>query len=215
MIYTLDLLDIVAVKTINEFYNFCDFVDGSISGSHNKNKKHNEQLQDTIHQSSLTDFVDREIKKCEKLSYLFVPRATTYPIFLRYTEGMHYAYHNDFYQMFGVKTDYSVSCFLSSPDDYEGGELVLNIGDRELEYKLNPGECVVYPTGTLHKVNEVTSGQRNVMVFWIESCIVDSRVRSIFTEYSNLMLKRSDLVQQSSADFEAIRYQIMREYGQF
>lgn len=213
--YIFNLLDAISVKTILEFYNFCKFSDGSISGSSDKEKKYNEELSDIAHEDSLVKFADKAIKNCADFEYVIVPRATTYPKFIRYTEGMHYDYHNDFYNINGVKTDYSATCFLNPPEEYEGGELVLNICNREIEFKLNPGQCIVYPTGTLHKVNKVTSGERKVMIFWVESTITDSRIRNIFADFSNLLIKQRDKISENIADFEAIRYSIVREYGQF
>lgn len=214
MIYTIDLLDEIAVKTILEFYNFCDFVDGSVSGSSNKEKKHNEQIQDRIHLDSLVEYTDSELKKCDVFSYMFTPKLTTLPMFLRYKEGMHYEYHNDFYVINEARTDWSCTCFLNSPEEYEGGELVLNVGGKELEYKLSPGQAIVYPTGIYHKVNKITSGERKVIVFWIESVIQDSRIRQILVDYSQLIMKSKDNIKEYSAEFEKIRYQLIREYGQ-
>lgn len=214
MIYTIDLIDEVTVKSILEFYKFCSFSDGSVSGSSDKTVKYNEEIDDKIHLDSLTEYTDKAFKRCEQFSYMFTPRATTLPKFLRYTEGMHYDYHNDFYLINQVRTDWSCTCFLSSPDDYEGGELVLNVGNKEVEYKLNPGQVLVYPTGIYHKVNKVTSGERNVVVFWMESIIQDSRMRNILAEYSQLMMNRKNEICDYHSDFERIRYQIIREYGQ-
>lgn len=214
MIYTIDLIDKTTVNTILEFYKFCSFEDGSISGSKNKKIKYNEEIDDKIHLDSLVNYTDNAFKQCEVFWYMFTPRATTIPKFLRYTEGMHYDYHNDFYVMNQVRTDWSCTCFLNSPDEYDGGELVINLGNKEVEYKLNPGQALVYPTGLYHKVNPVKSGERDVVVFWMESVIQDSRIRNILAQYSQLMMLRKDEIFDYHSDFETIRYQIIREYGQ-
>lgn len=215
MIYTFDLINDVSIKTINEFYEFCDFIDGSTSGSKDKESKYNEELFDTCHSESLISFVDKEIKRCNEFSYILLPRATTNPRFLRYTKGMHYAYHNDFYMINEIRTDYSVTCFLNSPDEYEGGELVLRIGDKEVEYKMEPGKAIAYPTGTLHKVNKVTSGERRVIVFWLESIISDSRIRDTLSEYSSTLMKYKPHIEDLIGEFEKTRYRLIREYAQF
>jgi PKHD-type hydroxylase len=66
--------------------------------------------------------------------------------------------------MQSVRTDYSCTLFLSDRDECEGGELMINIGDREISYKLNAGEAIIYPTGIPHRVNTVKSGKRRVCV---------------------------------------------------
>lgn len=217
MIYTIKVLSETQLDTINEYYKICDFVDGSITGSQDKSVKWNEQIQDLVHGPRLCEYADTQIKKSEQLNYVLVPRATTIPMFLKYTEGMHYKYHNDFYCMNEVRTDYSLSIFLNDPDEYEGGELVLNVGGKELEYKPPAGSCVAYPTGVYHKVNEVTSGERRVMVIWMESVISDSRIREIINDYSMTIIKNYDKLKDVElvADLERTRYQLIREYAQF
>ena len=69
-----------------------------------------------------------------------------FPRFLRYREGTYYAFHNDFYQINELRTDYSISIFLNSPDEYEGGELVFRQGNMDTEHKLEPGQALIYPT---------------------------------------------------------------------
>lgn len=70
-----------------------------------------------------------------------------------------------------VRTDLSCTIFLNDPLDYEGGELVMNFGGVEMEFKLNAGDAIMYPSTTLHRVNPVTAGSRKVALTWIESHI--------------------------------------------
>jgi PKHD-type hydroxylase len=68
-----------------------------------------------------------------------------------------------------LRTDLSFTVFLSAPDDYDGGELVINTMGIENRIKLNAGDLYVYPSGLRHRVNEVTRGCRDVAVGWIQS----------------------------------------------
>jgi|TARA_Y100000022_G_scaffold27182_1_gene20686 PKHD-type hydroxylase len=215
MIYIIDLFDKIYVDAINDFYGFCMFADGSETGSSDKKSKWNEVIRDSTHLDSLVDYVDKIIKENNTFNYMFLPRASTFPRFLRYKEGMHYAYHNDFYQINQLRTDYSVTVFLNSPDDYEGGELVFAVGDTEVEYKLQPGQAIVYPTGLMHKVKPVISGERRVCVFWVESVIADSRIRETLVEYADTLIKNKDLIRPIIADLEKTRYRLIRNYAQF
>ena len=213
MIYTIDMMSHEQCDAILEYYNFCQFSDGSKTGSCDKKIKYNLEIDDPRHYPQLNQYFDSCVKSCLEFSYLFVPRSTTYPLFLQYNTDMHYEYHHDFYMMGSVRTDYSVTCFFNSPDEYEGGELIIDVGNKLLEYKLDKGKALVYPTGLKHKIAPVKSGSRKVAVFWIESVIHDSRIRNILAEFSNELYNKRKLLGDSIYDFERIRYQMIREYG--
>lgn len=213
MIYTLDLLTGDQCDAILEYYNFCKFSDGAKTGSADKKIKYNLEIDDPRHYTHLNQYFDACLKSCLEFSYLFVPRSTTYPLFLQYDTGMHYEYHHDFYMMGSVRTDYSVTCFLNSPDEYEGGELVIDVGNYPVQYKLERGKAIVYPTGLKHKVTPIISGSRKVVVFWLESVVNDSRIRNILTEFSSELYSKRELLGDSIYDLERIRYQMIREYG--
>ena len=68
-----------------------------------------------------------------------------------------------------LRTDLSCTIFLSPPESYQGGELVMNFSGIEMAFKLNAGDAIIYPSTTLHRVNPVTSGSRKVALTWIES----------------------------------------------
>lgn len=218
MIYTFDFLDDLAINTINEYYSFCKFVDGSLSGSNNRDMKWNEELRDSCHSPDLIEYTDKILHSASDFKYVMLPRATSTPLFLRYSEGMHYAFHNDFYIMdSNLRSDYSVSISLSDPSEYEGGELVLRLGnseDQEIISKLPAGKGIVYPTGTLHKVNPVTSGERRVIVFWVESIIHDRRIREILSQYSETLLRYGSGLKKYMGELEKTRFQLIRDYAQ-
>ena len=65
--------------------------------------------------------------------------------------------------------NFSTTIFLNSPDQYDGGELVLFIDGKEVPFKLDMGWGVTYETGIGHRVNTVTRGERNVAIFWSHS----------------------------------------------
>jgi len=213
MIHTIDLLNEEQTSNILDYYEICDFVDGAISGSDDKKLKNNLELYDFTHYNTLRKYFDEYVDSNLYLKYLFNIKGFSKPLFLQYHEGMHYDYHYDMYLMDGIKSDYSVSCFLNSPSEYEGGELVIKIGDKEIEYKLEPGKAIIYPTGLEHKIKPIISGTRKVAVFWMESLIYDSRIRSILTEFSEIIYKHKDLLGKDVYEFENIKFKLIREYG--
>jgi PKHD-type hydroxylase len=215
MIHTIDLLSEEEISNILDYYEICDFADGSESGTEDKTIKNNLEILDRTHYNTLRKYFDECVDTSMHLKYLFSPKSFTRPLFLKYEPGMHYDYHFDMYVMDGIKSDYSVTCFLNSPDEYEGGELIIKVGGKELEYKLKPGQAVVYPTGLEHKVNKIVSGSRKAVVFWMESLIYDSRVRSIITEFSELLYENKEILGQKIYEFENIKFKLIREYGIF
>lgn len=113
------------------------------------------------------------------------PKRVMLPIYSKYEPGMHYGSHVDNALMGGSKiegkmrTDYSMTCFLSPPASYDGGELVVELEVGAEEIKLNPGEAVIYSSSTVHHVNPVTRGARLAAVTWVQSVVRDERLRVI------------------------------------
>ena len=77
------------------------------------------------------------------------------------------------------RSDVSFTLFLNSPQDYQGGELIIEGVQEEQSYKLEAGSAIVYPSTTLHRVNPVTEGRRLVVVGWVQSVIRDAGDREI------------------------------------
>ncbi len=93
--------------------------------------------------------------------------------------GMYYGPHIDNPRIDSVRTDISFTVFLSPPGDYDGGALVIDRVDGEEEVKLEEGSVVVYPSSSLHHVQEVTSGTRLAAVGWIQSQVRSPEKREL------------------------------------
>lgn len=85
-----------------------------------------------------------------------------------------------------VRTDLSFTLFLTPPEDYEGGALVIHAAGMTQEVKGGAGHMVLYPSGSIHEVRPVTRGQRIVCVGWIESMIADAGQREMLFDLENL-----------------------------
>jgi len=112
------------------------------------------------------------------------------PLFNRYDVGMTYGLHVDNAIMGEpnpVRTDVSATLFLSAPDTYDGGELVIqeNVGDKRI--KLPPGSMVVYSSTSAHRVEPVTRGTRLAAIFWIQSMVRDEPKREILYDLSEVL----------------------------
>jgi PKHD-type hydroxylase len=92
-----------------------------------------------------------------------------------------------------LRTDLSFTLFLSPPEDYDGGELVIHAAGMTQEVKGEAGYLVLYPSGSIHEVRPVTRGARIVCVGWIESLLADAAQREMLFDLENL---RQSLRQQ-------------------
>ena len=107
------------------------------------------------------------------------------PLFNRYGHGHHFGLHvdnavrGDHLTGDRIRTDLSVTLFLSEPDEYDGGELVVEDRFGAHEVKLEAGDLVLYPADSLHMVHPVTRGARVASFFWLQSMIRDSHARSM------------------------------------
>ncbi|MFG1280052.1 Fe2+-dependent dioxygenase [Xanthobacter autotrophicus] len=107
------------------------------------------------------------------------------PMFNRYDVGMKFGAHVDgaIRAIPGagrrMRTDVSTTVFLSDPADYDGGELVIEDTYGAHEVKLPAGHAVVYPSSSLHSVNEITRGSRWGAFFWSQSMIKEGERREL------------------------------------
>jgi PKHD-type hydroxylase len=109
------------------------------------------------------------------------------PLFNRYaaSDGHHFGVHvdnavrGDRLTGLRIRTDLSVTLFLSEPEEYDGGELVIEDTYGSHEVKLPAGDLVLYPASSLHLVTPVTRGVRTASFFWLQSMIRDTHARSL------------------------------------
>jgi len=113
------------------------------------------------------------------------------PLFNRYTEAQSYGSHIDggVRPVPGtphrVRTDLSATLFLSSPDEYDGGELVIEDSFGPRKVKLPAGDMVLYPGTSVHRVEPVTNGSRLAAFTWIQSMVREDTKRSLLFEMDN------------------------------
>jgi PKHD-type hydroxylase len=121
------------------------------------------------------------------------------PLFSRYETGMRYGDHTDNAMMGGTRTDLAMTLFLNPPEAYDGGELVIDADREPRSIKLAAGAAVLYPASSLHRVETVTRGRRQVAVTWIQSMLRDAGQREIIIDLS-LAINRLRAIQHDSQD---------------
>lgn len=126
------------------------------------------------------------------------------PMFNRYAGGGTYGNHIDNAiqrdRLTGdrLRTDVSVTVFLSEPEDYEGGELIVEDTYGSHEVKLPAGDAIVYPSTSLHRVEPVTSGARVASFLWVQSLVADAWQRNMLFDLDMALLKLRAQVGNSS-----------------
>jgi PKHD-type hydroxylase len=83
-----------------------------------------------------------------------------------------------------LRTDLAFTLFLSDPTTYDGGALIVESRGGEQAVKLAAGDCVLYPAGTIHRVEPVTRGERLAAVGWVQSVVRDAARREILFDLS-------------------------------
>jgi len=116
-----------------------------------------------------------------------LPQRIYPPLFNRYTGGQSFGFHVDNAIRYdrsrggadAIRTDVSATLFLSAPEDYDGGELVVEDTYGVQRVKLQAGDMVLYPGTSLHQVTPVTRGERVASFFWIQSLLREDAQRRL------------------------------------
>ena len=119
-----------------------------------------------------------------------LPQRIYPPLFNRYAGGQSFGFHVDNAIRYdrsrggadAIRTDVSATLFLSAPEEYDGGELVVEDTYGEQRVKLQAGDLVLYPGTSLHKVTPVTRGERIASFFWIQSLLREDAQRRLMFE---------------------------------
>lgn len=133
----------------------------------------------------LSQFVCQQIRHAPLMQSFALPKEILAPMFNCYQDSGHYGNHvdNAIHYMAGknqaVRTDVSMTIFLSEPDEYAGGELIIEDTYGAHEVKLDAGDAVVYPATSLHRVDPVTQGARIAAFTWVQSMVKDDWQRSM------------------------------------
>jgi PKHD-type hydroxylase len=187
------------VLSKNEVADFRRLMDGeqwedgrSTAGAQSAQVKQNEQLPPD---SPTARKLGERVVKAVAANLLFISAAVPLrifpPLFNRYRPGQFFGEHvdncvrGDALTGLRLRTDLSVTLFLCEPDEYDGGELVIDDFQGSPPIKLPAGHLVLYPSTSLHHVTEVTRGARTCSFFWVQSMIKDTHARRLTFELDN------------------------------
>jgi len=136
------------------------------------------------------------------------PDAMMRPLFARYEPGMQYGDHVDG-ALLGeppdlIRCDIAVTVCVNDGSEYDGGELVIDSAGLAYPWKGSAGDAIVYAADTLHRVNEVTRGRRDVAVIWVQSMVRDPARRRILFDLRSV-LDSMDLAAERHPQVDTIR----------
>jgi PKHD-type hydroxylase len=171
----------------NRMLEKADLIDGrTTAGQQSAPAKHNMQVREnTPVARELGDMILRALERNALFITSALPLKVFPPLFNRYQNGESFGTHvdNAVRQIPGtphhLRTDLSATLFLSEPDTYDGGELVVEDVFGVHRVKLPAGHLIFYPANSLHHVQAVTRGTRLASFFWIQSMVKDDAERTL------------------------------------
>jgi PKHD-type hydroxylase len=185
MIAIPDVLDAEGVARLRAVIDAGEWVDGNVtSGAQSALAKRNEQLpEDGEVAYAGGAMVLEALGRAPTFIAAALPAKVFPPLFNRYAGGQGFGTHIDNAirlkrgSDFRLRSDLSATLFLSDPDSYDGGELVIEGAFGAQAVKLPAGHLILYPASSLHRVEPVTRGVRVASFFWIQSMVRDGEAR--------------------------------------
>lgn len=185
------------VETLRKTLQAGPWVDGAASaGPLAAEAKHNLQFPtDASEYPSLAKTIAAALERHPLFLSAALPQFILPFMFNRYTDGGNYGDHidnaiqTDRNSGQRLRTDISVTVFLSDPESYEGGDLIIEDTYGSHEVKLPAGDAIVYPSSSLHRVEPVTSGERIAAFSWIQSLVPDAWHRSMLFNLDMTLIK--------------------------
>lgn len=203
---------------IGEALAHAPFQDGSLTaGSAARKVKQNTQaLGDDAGVAALGDRVRLALEGNALVRRMVRPVRWSNLLFSRYSSGQQYGLHADNAAMvdehgWPLRTDVSFTLFLSDPDTYGGGSLLIPGQSGDREFRLGAGSAVFYPTGLLHRVTPVTAGVRLACVGWIQSLVRRPDQREILSDLHGL---RDDANEEASLILDKTIGNLLRMWGE-
>ena len=187
MVHVPNVLTPEQVVRCREVFDRAAWADGRVTAGHQSAQvKRNLQLPENGPEArELGDLVLAALERSPLFISAVLPQRVFPPLFNRYDESMSFGSHvdNAIRPITGtslrLRTDVSATLFLSDPESYDGGELVVEDTYGNHAVKLPAGDLIIYPSTSLHHVTPVTRGVRLASFFWVQSMIRDVSRRAL------------------------------------
>ena len=191
-----DLLSAAEARVLGEAVSALDWEDGALTaGPLARAVKDNEQARPGPDTDAVLEKVRTALFAHPGFQALAYPRRVARMLISRTQGGGQYGDHVDNALIAGARADLSFTLFLSPPDSYDGGALTITDRIEDRGFKLAPGEVILYPSNTRHRVEPVTRGARLVVVGWIESWVREPARREVLFDLWRAVESCRDLEQ--------------------
>jgi PKHD-type hydroxylase len=180
-----NVLEAAELRQIEALLPKVAYADGRITNRESTVKRNLQAPQDDPANTEIAQIARNALFRHPNLRTLAQPRSLARTTVARYEPGMAYGWHVDealFPSTPPIRSDLSCTIFLNPPGDYDGGELIMQLGAQELAYKLEPGQAILYPSTTIHQVAPVTRGVRIAAITWLQSWIGDAQQRELLIQ---------------------------------
>ena len=172
------------VATVRKILKESEWNKGHTNADETHKKNEELVLQELSEDIAKRIYAHETVQRYGLFKQLMIPR------FNKYNKSGHYARHVDFFKQKGLRTDWSMTLFLTEPNTYKGGELLIEgVADKTLSYKLPAGDMILYPSGYIHNVTPVTKGTRLAVISWAESEVEDLRERQLIGQVMDVMVE--------------------------
>ncbi|MBJ6762261.1 Fe2+-dependent dioxygenase [Myxococcaceae bacterium JPH2] len=207
MLHIPQVLTAEQVARCRAVFDAATWEDGrSTAGHQSAQVKRNEQLPEGSREArELGDLVLAGLERSPLFISAVLPQRVFPPLFNRYGPGMTFGSHvdNAIRPVPGtphrVRTDVSATLFLSEPESYDGGELVVEDTYGDHSVKLPAGDLIIYPSSSLHHVTPVTRGVRLASFFWVQSMVRDVSQRALLFDLDTSIIQLNKEVPKSPA----------------
>ncbi len=218
------LLSAQEVAQCRDVLTRSQWVDGKITaGAQSAAAKKNLQVPENSKEArELGELILQRLGRNEIFTSAALPLRVFPPLFNRYDADMKFDTHIDNSIRFvpgapiRVRTDLSATLFLTEPEDYDGGELVIEDSYGEQQVKLAAGDMVLYPATSRHRVNPITRGSRWASFFWIQSMVRDDGQRSLLFDLDNAIqsLRKKDGESAEAVQLTGVYHNLVRRWAE-
>jgi len=219
-----DLLTAQQVAECRNALDSGDWIDGkATAGFQSAKEKNNMQIpEDSSLARKLGDMILATLGQNKLFVSAALPLRVFPPLFNRYAGGQSFGLHldNAIRHVKGapirIRTDISSTLFLSEPDEYDGGELMIEDTYGAHKIKLPAGHMVIYPGTSLHKVMPITRGARYASFFWTQSMVRDDVKRALLFDMDMTIQKLSqDAPDHATVNqFMGIYHNLLRQWAE-
>jgi PKHD-type hydroxylase len=198
--------------------------DGRVTAGHQSVRvKNNLQLpEDDVDHVEIGAIVTRALQRHPLFISAALPLTIFPPLFNRYDTGMTFGSHVDNsvrqskFVPVRIRTDVSATLFFSAPEDYDGGELVVEDTYGHHSVKLPAGDMIIYPSTSLHHVTPITRGARICSFFWVQSMIRDVTQRGLLFDLDMAIMRLANEVPDNPAlvSLTAVYHNLLRQWAE-